>query len=632
MKRSFIFSLILGLIVIAATAIFRLLHSPNAWHVFPLVLLPLGWHFPILLDLLQALIVALATYLVVRWDLMGPMLAVTEWMKNLRTNRESPPPPVTQSLLDPLAKEVSEMAKSLTEARAAAEEEARLRQSGEAVWTPERLKEYARQKLSGRALFVISNREPYQTNRDGRNIVWSTPPSGLVTGLEPILRVCGGTWIAQATGSGDREVVDSSDRVRVPPENPTYTLRRVWLTPEEEKGFYYGFSNEGLWPLCHIAHTRPIFRAEDWQAYQSVNERFAKIALEEMEGVQDPVVLVQDYHFALVPKFIKERRPDARVMLFWHIPWPNPESFGICPWRKELLAGMLGADLLGFHIQYHCNNFLDSVDQILESRIEWEHFSVNRRGHTTLVKPFPISVAFAPSTPSVQFSKEPRTSKENLLKALGVKARWMGVGVDRIDYTKGIQERFQAVERFLDTNPSYLGEFTFVELAAPSRTSIKRYDDLNGEVENEVNRINQRLQTSQWKPIIFLKANHTHEVIEPYYRAADVCMVTSLHDGMNLVAKEFVAARDDEDGTLILSRFTGASRELTDALLINPYDIDQTANALRLAFEMPPADRQARMIRMRKVILDQNVYRWGADILNELSSIRMPVVEPVGMP
>jgi alpha,alpha-trehalose-phosphate synthase [UDP-forming] len=622
MKHSLRLILSLGALVVLAAFLFTSLRMPAVWETYPLAFLPKGWRHRLILDLLQALTVSAATYLIVRWELMRPILHMSEWIKELRTGgAEGKPPPASRNL-GPLATEVTHMAKSLNEAVAAAQEEARLRQAGESLWTAERLKEWARQRLAGRTLVVVSNREPYQHTKEFGNIKWSTPPSGVVTALEPILRACGGTWVAQATGSADRDVVDENNRVAVPPDHPSYTLRRVWINEEDEKGFYYGFSNEGLWPLCHIAYTRPIFRQEDWQAYQKVNAQFAEAVLAEIENVSEPYVLVQDYHFALLPQLIKEKRPDARVALFWHIPWPNPEAFGICPWRKDVLLGMLSADLLGFHTQYHCNHFLETVDQVLESRIDRERFAVNRQNHTTRVKAFPISVAF-PTTVRSAIGSSPRTpTKEELFKNLGVRARYMGVGVDRLDYTKGILERFRAIERLLEVETAYRGEFTFVELGAPSRSLIQRYDDFTQEIEREVFRINQKFETRDWKPIVFLKGQHSHETIEPYYRAADVCMVTSLHDGMNLVAKEFVATRDDENGVLILSRFTGASRELRDALIVNPYDIDQMASALRLALEMPMEEKQARMLHLRETVLDYNVYRWGANIINELSQIR----------
>ena len=449
-----------------------------------------------------------------------------------------------------------------------------------------------------------------------------------MTALEPILRACDGTWVAHGSGDADRETVDNRDRLRVPPDRPEYALRRVWLTKEEEEGYYYGFANEGLWPLCHIAHTRPTFRTSDWQSYQDANRKFADAVLEEMEGAEHALLLVQDYHFALLPRMVKEARPDVRVAIFWHIPWPNPEAFGICPWQRELLDGLLGADLVGFHTQAHCNNFLETVDAALESRIEWERFAVKRRDHVTLVRPFPISVDFRESQSETGANvPSPYELRASLLKKLGIQASFLGVGVDRVDYTKGIVERFRGIERFLEKWPSYRGEFTFVQIGAPSRTNIPRYHDLLAEVEAEAARINSRFAEAAWRPIALLIRHHSHEEILPYYRAADFCMVTSLHDGMNLVAKEFVAAREDEEGALILSQFTGAARELRDALIINPYDTDQVADAIHVALEMDSDDRHNRMRRMRDIVKEHNVYRWAGNLIAELSEIRIDEVE-----
>ena len=579
------------------------------------------WTHGLLRVLAHSFLIVLATLLAIRWYVKGPIARATDWLKKLRRGEiDEWSVDLPKEFFGPLAKEVRHLAHSLTTARAAAEEEAKLRQTAEALWTPERLRQHVETKLEGRPLYVISNREPCMHVRKGKQTEWIVPASGLVTALEPVLRVCGGTWIAHGAGDADRDTVDNRDHVRVPPDDPQYTLRRIWLSKEEENGYYYGFSNEGLWPLCHIAHTRPLFRAEDWAQYKAVNEKFARAALEEMKDAENPIVLVQDYHFALLPRLIKEKRPDARVALFWHIPWPNPESFSICPWQKDILHGMLGADLLGFHIQYHCNNFLDTVDRTLESRIDWERFNVNRQGHTTWVKPFPISVAFAQNPEPASAPPD----KAALFKELGIKAELLGVGVDRVDYTKGIVERFRGIERFLEQNPDYLGRFTFVELGAPSRSLIKRYHDLMAEVEAEAERINWRFQTKEWKPIVFFKKHHSQREIAPYYRAADVCLVTSLHDGMNLVAKEYVAAREDEGGVLILSRFTGASRDLRDALLVNPYDTDKLAAALHTALTMSPEERQARMHRMRESVREHNIYWWGANLITELAQVRLP--------
>lgn len=583
------------------------------------------WRENFLSALVYVVLIVLITLLIVRWSIAGPIAQTARWMRALRTGKDasSRVKPPDLELFRPLAREVATLAESLNTARSAAEREARLRASGESLWTAERLAVHMKERLQDGKIFVVANREPYIHMRRGKSIAVNQPASGLVTALEPVLKACGGTWVAHGSGDADLETVDSNDRLSVPPEDPRYTLRRVWLSKEEEQGYYYGFANEGLWPLCHMAHTRPLFRPSDWKHYQEANRKFADALLEEMEDVSNPVVLVQDYHFALLPRMIKQRRPDARVAIFWHIPWPNPEAFGICPWQRELVDGLLGADLIGFHIQAHCTNFLQTVDRTVESRIDWDHSSVQRLDHRTIVHPFPISVESRES----QATDLPRPSsyeyRAALFKGLGVDAALMGVGVDRLDYTKGILERFLAVERFLEKYPRYQGVFTFVQIGAPSRTHIKRYHDLQAEIEAEADRINWRFQADRWKPIVLLNRQHSHKEIEAYYQAADLCLVTSLHDGMNLVAKEFVAARDDERGALILSCFTGAARELFDALQVNPYDIDQTAEAIRAALEMPPEEKEARMQRMRKLVREHNVYRWAGSLIGELCEVRL---------
>src|SRR5271155_1015275 len=581
------------------------------------------WRETFLRALAHVFLIVLITLLIVRWSIAAPIARTARWMRALRTGRIPSGQNATDlDLFRPLVREVAAFAESLHQARSAAETEARLRETGESLWTADRLAVHVRKRLDNGRLFVVSNREPYVHMRRGKSVEVMVPPSGVVTAIEPILRACDGTWIAHGNGDADLETVDAHDRLRVPPDDPHYSLRRVWLNQAEEEGYYYGFANEGIWPLCHIAHTRPIFRAEDWKYYQAVNLKFADALLEEMKDVEKPIVLVQDYHFALLPRLIKERRPETRVAIFWHIPWPNPEAFDISPWRRELVNGLLGADLIGFHIQSHYNNFLRTVDRVVESRVDWEHFSVRRLDHLTLVRPFPISVDFT-DVQRPESTLDSYTERSALLKALGIEATFMGVGVDRVDYTKGILERFLAIERFLEKYSTYQGKFTFIQIGAPSRTHIKRYHDLLAEVEAEADRINWRFQSDRWKPIVFLKRQNNHEEIQRYYRAADLCLVTSLHDGMNLVAKEFVAARQDERGVLILSCFTGAAHELRDAVQINPYDIDQTAEAIHFALNMEPEEKELRMRHMRKTVREHNVYRWAGSLIAELCELRL---------
>ncbi|MEO5673778.1 MAG: trehalose-6-phosphate synthase [Chitinophagales bacterium] len=570
---------------------------------------------------LQALLVSFITIMIIRWGIFHPINRIVEWIKaaqvgDLDQLKQKPP----SGFLAPLLKEVVHIARAMHEAKAIAKEEAKLRTNAEAVWTPERLKIEVGNILQNKKMVVVSNREPYMHIHEGKNIKCIVPASGMITAMEPILIACGGLWIASGTGDADRETVGKNNKLQVPPGEPKYTLKRLWQTKEEEDHFYYGFSNEGLWPLCHIAHTRPIFRQVDWHYYKKVNEDFAKSVLEETDGEDQPFILIQDYHFALLPELIKKEKQNAKVAIFWHIPWPNPESFGICPWQREILLGMLGADLIGFHTQYHCNHFLQTVNNALESRVSWENFSVKISGHTTFVKPFPVSIAFTLK----DYDNNSRFVKSSaqILDEHGITAQYMGIGVDRIDYTKGIIEKFLAVERFLEKNPSYQGNFTFVQIGAPSRTLLKSYSDTVSAVEKEAERINWRFKSKNWKAILLLKRHHSHEEIQPYYASADFCMVTSLHDGMNLVAKEFVATRNNNNGALILSRFAGASQELHGAIIINPYDIEKSADTIRFSLEMTTDEQQQRMKQMRQVIARHNVFSWAADLIRTMAAIQ----------
>jgi trehalose 6-phosphate synthase len=487
-------------------------------------------------------------------------------------------------------------------------------------WNPARLKQALGRHLQGERVVIVANREPYIHERTREGISVFHPASGLVTALEPVMRACSGVWVAHGSGSADREMADRHGRFTVPSDEGTYTLRRVWLTKEEEQGYYYNFANEGLWPLCHIAHTRPVFRADDWRQYQAVNRKFAEAVCAEVDS-DDPVVLVQDYHFGLLPDLVRERLPRATIISFWHIPWPNAETFGICPWRDELLHGLLGSSILGFHTQLHCNNFIEAVDRYLEARIDREQSAVVQGPRTTLIRPYPISIEW----PSHWAASAPTASqcRSSVFADLELKPNaLLGVGVDRLDYTKGIEERLLAVERLLEREPTLRGRFTFVQLAAPSRTAIERYRHLGEAVERIVSRINERFGDDHYRPVVLRRAHHEPPEVFRYYRAADVCYVSSLHDGMNLVAKEFVAARDDERGVLVLSQFTGAARELHEALVVNPYDVEEAAQALVTALRMPRREQQDRMRAMRALVAEFNVYRWAGRMLVDAARVR----------
>ena len=557
-------------------------------------------------------VISLVTVLVAHLSWKGWVAGVRAMLKG-----EGILTPLTQEQHAP---ELLPLAKDLRSLVQALEADRRMRDESQISWTPTSLKTILHEQLAGDQVLIVSNRQPYVHNRRGQKIEVQVPASGLVSALEPVMRACSGVWIAHGNGTADRDVVDGRSHVGVPPEHPAYEIRRVWITPEEEAGYYYGFANEGLWPLCHIAHVRPTFRSSDWNHYVAINERFAHTVLEEAT-TDNPVVLVQDYHFALLPKLIRDKLPNATIITFWHIPWPNAESFGICPWRQEILEGLLGSSILGFHTRVHCNNFIDSIDRVLEARIDRNNSTVSYGGKLTAVNPYPISIEWP-----LRWIKSQRPVPEcrTLVRELyGLPPdRLVGIGVERLDYTKGILERFMAVERLLELQPEWIGKFTFIQIAAPSRASIEQYQHLTSQVFALAEKINKRFGRDGYEPICLKVQHYEPPQVCECYRGADVCVVSSLHDGMNLVAKEFVGARDDEQGVLILSQFTGAARELTEALVINPYDIDQFAAALHVALTMPKVEQRARMRSMRGLIQEFNVYRWAGRMLTDAARMR----------
>jgi trehalose 6-phosphate synthase len=487
-------------------------------------------------------------------------------------------------------------------------------------WTPQALQQVVRDHLHSPEVFIVSNREPYIHNASPNGPVVQVPASGMVTALEPVVRACEGMWVAHGSGTADRDVVDRHDHVRVPPDDPSYTLRRVWLSAEEEQGFYYGFANEGLWPLCHLAYVRPAFREADWLEYQAVNRKFAEVVTQESHS-KDPIVLIQDYHFALLPRLLRRRKPKATIALFWHIPWPNAETFGVCPWKREMLLHMLAADILGFHTRYHCQNFLATVDRFVECQIDHEHMTVTLRGHICHVAPYPISIEWPPRW--LARLPDIATSRAAVRARFAIDERvCLGLGVERWDFTKGIVERLLALEALLDKDRSLREKITLLQVAAPSRSRLPAYQALQSQTLAEVERINEKFATASWRPIVLIDQHQEPREVFELFRAADFCIVNSLHDGMNLVAKEFIAARDDQDGVLILSTFAGASRELPEALLVNPFDVGETAAAMKAAVQMPRAERQERMKLMRATVKENNVYRWAGRMLMDAAQIR----------
>lgn len=572
--------------------------------------------------LVQILLLSIIVLLVLRWVIFKPIQSLVTSLQETRLNKNQSENISTYPIFAPLLQEVSRIQQSLIKAKLSAAEETKASlEKLDLPWTEERLKQFTKDILKNRTVVSISNLEPFIHTKNKNSITYHFPASGLVTAIEPVMEACGGLWIAQGSGNADKLVVDKYDKISAPPDDPKYTLKRIWLTEEEENGYSRGFSDQAMYPLCHMSHIRPVFREEDWEQYKKVNDKFAQSILSEIKNLHKPIVLIQDFQFTLISKTIKEKRPDATIGIFWHIPWVSAESFSICPWKKEIIDGMLGADLIGFHTQLYCNNFIETVGRELESLIDYEQFTVTRNGHTSFIKPFPISIALPQEDIPQPIHEKNNSKAKELLKSLGIQTKYIGIGVDRLDYIKGILERLTGIEIFLDTYPEYREQFTFIQISSPSETKTKKYFDFAQSVESEVQRINNRFKTKNWKPIVFLPKHHSHKELKEYYKIADFCLITSLHDGMNLVAKEYVVSRSDEKGVLILSQFAGAAKELKDALIVNPYNGKQTAEAIYTALQMPLSEQSKRLRKMRNVVKNYNIYRWSAEILKTLVSL-----------
>ena len=487
-------------------------------------------------------------------------------------------------------------------------------------WNAERLR-LLFAAFDGCDTVVLANREPFQHDLapDGRVVVHHSS-GGLVTALEPLMEACAGVWVAHGSGTADRLVVDEQDRLAVPPANPTYRLRRVWLDDRERRGYYYGFANEGLWPLCHRAHVQPVFRSDDFAMYQRVNGRFANAVCTEVND-NSPLIFVQDYHFALAPRLIRRRLPLSCIVAFWHIPWPHPRDYAILPWRRQLLEGLLGATILGLQTPEDCRHFVETVRLLPGARVNLARDVVTYAGTQTTVRAYPISIEW----PSRWADRAPSTDacRTAVCSEIGAPSDvLLGIGVDRLDYTKGINEKFLAVEQLLERRPELRERFVFVQIAEPSRHCLAAYREVRRRIVETADRINRRFSAGRYRPIILIEAHREPADVYRFLRAADLCYVGSLHDGMNLVAKEFVSAREDCRGVLILSEFAGAARELTSALIVNPYAIDRCAQALAQALVMPEAQQAERMIAMRSVVARHNVYRWAGEILTDAARLR----------
>jgi trehalose 6-phosphate synthase len=490
------------------------------------------------------------------------------------------------------------------------------------LWTAERLRSWLAATYGGESIVVLANREPFRHDcqPDGE-IVVNRSAGGLVTALEPFIQACSGVWVAHGAGTADRVVVDGRDGVDVTSADGSwYRLRRVWLEPHEERGYYHGFANEGLWPLCHQAHVQPIFRPDDFGWYHKVNARFADAVCSEV-ATKSPLVLVQDYHFALVPQAIRKRLPLSTIVTFWHIPWPHPQQYAICPWGRQLLEGLIGSNIVGFQTPDDCRNFIDTVKCVLDVQVDRGRNLILQDDREVAIRVYPVSVEWPRRwVCQLQPIEDCRVS---VCRQFDLRPDIrLAVGIDRLDYTKGIVEKCLTVERLLELNPELRERFALLQIAEPSRDRVPAYRAYRERLLATIDRINLRFATAGYRPIILLETHHDQADVYRLLRAADVCYVGSLHDGMNLVAKEFVTARDDNRGVLILSQFAGAARELIDALIVNPYAIDATARRLAEALSMTDDEQSRRMRTMRSTVAEFNIYRWAGEMMKDATRVR----------
>lgn len=472
------------------------------------------------------------------------------------------------------------------------------------------MKKFFTREMGKRKFIVALQKEPYSHvyGKDGR-IELTKSAGGVHVLIDSVLKETGGTVVAMASGEADKEVVDADSRCVIKTGNRNYTLKRIFLDKNEFDGFYYGFANQTLWPLFHVVFVKPVFNRAWWDTYVSVNRIFAENIIRELKSTEEAVIWINDYHLALVPKMLHEVNPRLAIGTFWHIPWPTHEIFRICPWRRQILEGILGSDFISFHRDYHVDNFVSCARRELGVMVESEPTTITRYGHKTQLTSLPAGIDFE----EVRSITRARTlSKTNVIQNdFGIQTEYLAIGVERVEYTKGIIERLKILELFFKKYPEYQGKLTYLSIAPPSRTQIPTYRKYSEEVSALTEKINSDLQTPEWKPLHFIHTNIERVKLFEYYRAADICLVTSLDDGMNLVAKEFVLAANPEKGMLLLSKFTGAAKDLRKAQLINPYDTEGSANALFESLKMEPEEKKKRNEEMINVLKEHNLYEWA---------------------
>jgi trehalose 6-phosphate synthase/phosphatase len=460
---------------------------------------------------------------------------------------------------------------------------------------------------SGR-LIVMSNRAPIRIIREGREERLEPTVGGVGTTFLRLLERNGGLWIAW---SGGQKIPAPK---LMPPGDPRFKIYFAPLGEQDISEYYHGMCNRGLWPLMHFMTPNCHFSTQHWNRYVRVNETFARIAAEQAQA--GDLLWVQDFHLALVPRLVRKHRHDLPIGIFWHVPFPPEQLMRILPWREEFLEGMLGADVIGFHTASYATHFLNCCNRILHLEVDHKTGQIEAGGRMVTATAFPLGI---PADFFSDLAASPRVvaRAQRIRRSLGTQV--MVLGVDRLDYTKGILERLRGFERFLEQNPGWHRRVTLVLIAVPSRTKVTDYANLKRQLDEQVGYVVGRFSSEGWVPLRYLYTQFGAEELVAYYRAADVALLTPLRDGMNLVAKEFVASHLADDGVLILSEFAGAAEELTEALLVNPYNSDEIAERLRQAVEMDPSEKAARLRAMRQKVHAHDLERWSENFLAALA-------------
>ncbi len=469
----------------------------------------------------------------------------------------------------------------------------------------------------GAKLVLASTSEPYLHYYRGGEIQWRGGAGGVATALDSLMREYSGIWVSLGLGSADKEVADSNGKLKVPPGEEDYVLKRVWISKKEEEGAQALTANSALWPLSHTVYVRPVFQQDAWEQFKAVNEKIAQSVAEEVD--EKTVVWINDYQLSLCAAYLKKIK-NVKMGFFWHIPWPGLEVFKICPWKEEILEAILSNKVVGFHTGEYVRNFLYCVEKLLDRvSVDWQNYEVTYKEAKTTVKSLPIGIDYTRIT-KIAHSKTPEDVNAQRRKFEVIGKKFI-ISVDRMDYTKGIPEKLRAIDYLFTKYPEFIGKVTLLQIGAPTRTTLPEYKKALDETLEATDALNWKYSMGDWKPAIFINEFVSLNDIITLYKAADACLVTSLHDGMNLVSKEYIASNQG-NGIIVLSKFAGSANELKEAIQVNPFLVEDIAQGIKTSLEMSEKEKQKRMKQMKKTVAEKDVFKWAADFLQSLAETK----------